>query len=165
MRKSSCALAATGLVAAVTLSGNTVAGRKPEVRSVEATWVGTILSPPADAKRVEVWIPLPSDGAYQTISDVKVEAPAPYTIAKDSAGNRVAHFVLDRPGQLGKDVEVGPRYRVVGGEAVKAALSERTAPADPATYLAANRLVPLTPPIRALSDRLAAGKTGAVEEA
>ncbi len=165
MRKSSYALAATGLVAAVTLSGNTVAGRKPEVRSVEATWVGTILSPPATAGRVEVWIPLPSDGAYQTISDVKVEAPAPYTIAKDSAGNRVAHFVLDKPGQLGKDVEVRAHYKVVRREAVNDLLVERTAPTHPGVYLAANRLVPLTPPIKALSDRLSAGKTGAVEKA
>lgn len=165
MRKSGFALAATGLVAAVTLSGSTVAPRKAEVRSVEATWVGTILSPPATAGRVDVWIPLPSDGAYQTISDVKIEAPAPYTIGKDSAGNRVAHFVLEGPGRLGKDVEVRARYKVVRREAIQDALSERIAPADPAIDLAANRLVPLTPEIRALSDRLSAGKTGAVEKA
>ncbi len=164
MRKSSYALAATGLVAAVTLSGDT-GSRAPAVRSFEATWVGTILAVPAAAKRVDVWVPLPSDGAYQFVSDVKVEAPAPCTLEKDSADNRLAHFVLDQPGQLGKDVEVRARYRVVRREAVSGQLVEKTAPADLSAYLGANRLVPLTPRVKELSDRLAAGKTGAVEKA
>jgi len=164
MRKLSCALAATGLVAAVTLSGD-VGPKVPAVRSFDATWVGTILAVPAAAKRVDVWIPLPSDGAYQSVSDVKIEAPAPYTLGRDSAGNRVAHFVLDEPGQLGKDVEVRARYRIVRHEALSGELVERTAPADAAPYLEANRLVPLTPRVKALSDRLAAGRTTAVEKA
>jgi transglutaminase-like putative cysteine protease len=164
MRKLSCALAATGLVAAVTLSGD-IRRDKPVVRSFEATWVGTILTVPAGTRRVEVWIPLPSDGAYQNVSDVRVEAPAPYTLEKDSAGNRLAHFVLDQPVQLGKDVEVKARYKVVRREALNGQLVEKTVPANPSVYLEANRLVPLTPRIKALSDQLAAGKTGAVEKA
>jgi transglutaminase-like putative cysteine protease len=164
MRISSYALAATGLVAAVTLSGD--AGPvKPAVRSFEATWIGTILAVPATARRVDVWVPLPSDGAYQSVSDVRVEAPAPYTLGTDSAGNRVAHFVLDQPGELGKDVEVKARYKVTRREALNGQLAERTAPTDPQVYLGANRLVPLTPRIKALSDQLAAGRTGAVEKA
>ncbi len=164
MRKLSCALAATGLVAAVTLSGDAVQNRKPAVRSFEATWVGTVLSVPAAAKRVDVWVPLPSDGPYQAVSDVRVDAPAPYSLETDSAGNRLAHFVLDQPGQLGKDVEVKARYRIVRREAVSGAPAEK-APPDPAQYLGANRLVPLTPRVKALSDQLAAGKTSAVEKA
>ena len=165
MRKSSYALAATGLVAAVTLSGNTVVSRQPAVRSFEATWVGTVLSVPASAKRVEVWIPLPSDGPYQTVSDVKVDVPVSVTMGMDSAGNRLAHFVLDRPEQLGKDVEVKARYRIVRREAVSGALADRKAPADPAAYLAPNRLVPETPRLKELSNQLAAGKKDSVEKA
>ena len=165
MRKSSYALAATGLVAAVTLSGDTVANRQPAVRTFEATWIGTVLSVPATAKRVDVWIPLPSDGPYQTVSDVKVDAPAAVTMGTDSAGNRVAHLVLDSPGLLGKDLEVKARYKVVRREALSGQLVEKTAPADPAAYLGANRLVPQTPRIKALSDQLAAGRTSAVEKA
>jgi transglutaminase-like putative cysteine protease len=165
MRKLSCALAVTGLVAAVTLSGDAVQSREPAVRSFEATWVGTVLSVPAAAKRVDVWVPLPSDGPYQSVSDVTVEAPAPYTLETDSDGNRLAHFVLDRPEQLGKDVKVKARYKVMRREAVSGTLAERTAPSDPAKYLAPNRLVPATPRVKALSDQLAAGKTGAVEKA
>ena len=164
MRKSSYALAATGLVAAVTLSGATT-GRKPATRSFEATWVGTVLSVPATAKRVDVWVPLPSDGPYQAVTDVKVDAPAPVTIGRDSAGNRVAHFVLDRPEQLGKNVEVKARYHVERTEAVNDSNPDRRAPSDPAAYLAPNRLVPMTPRVKELSDRLSAGKRDAVEKA
>jgi transglutaminase-like putative cysteine protease len=164
MRKSSCALAATGLVAAVTLLGDTVA-RKPTVRSFEATWVGTILSVPATAKRVDVWVPLPSDGPYQAVTDVKVDAPVPVEMGKDSAGNRVAHFVLDRPALLGTDLEVKARYRIVRTEAVSGALADRKAPADPAAYLAPNRLVPETPRMKELSDRLSKGRPDATGKA
>ncbi len=165
MRKPGYALAATGLVAAVTLCGDAVVARKAAVRSFEATWVGTIEAVPAGAKRVEVWIPLPSDGSYQTVSDVSVEAPAPYALARDSGGNRVAHFVLGGAGQAGKPLEVRARYRVVRKEAVSGALADRAAPADPAALLAPNRLVPMTARVRALSDLLAAGKPDATEKA
>ena len=71
MRKPSYALAATGLVAAVTLPVVAVQSRTPAVRSFEAVWVGTIAALPTSARRVDVWIPLPSDGPYQTVSDVR----------------------------------------------------------------------------------------------
>ncbi len=164
MRMSSCALAATGLVAAVTLSGDTVVARKPATRSFEATWIGTVLAPPAGAKRVEVWVPLPSDGPYQTVTNVTVEAPGVVRTSTDSAGNRVAHFVLG-PESLGKDVDVRARYRVTRREAVSGALAERTPPADPAAYLAPNRMVPATARVKELSDRLARGKADATEKA
>ena len=103
----------------VAFSAFLVAGTKtPAVRSFEATYVGTIAAFPATAKRAEIWIPLPSDGPYQTIADVKVQAPAPFTLEKDSAGNRLAHFVLDRPEQFGKELEVRATYRVTRREAV-----------------------------------------------
>src|SRR5664279_1200569 len=86
--------------------------KAPAVRSFEATYVGTIAALPASAKRAEVWIPLPSDGPYQSILDVKVDAPAAFTLEKDSAGNRLGHFVLDKPEQFGKDLEVRATYRV-----------------------------------------------------
>jgi transglutaminase-like putative cysteine protease len=165
MNMPSCALAATGLAAAVTLSGAAVVARKPAVRSFEATWVGTVLAPPSGAKRIEVWVPLPSDGPYQTVSDLKVDAPATVTMARDSAGNRVAHFVLDEPGLAGRDVEVRARYKVVRREAVSDALADRKAPSDPAALLAPNRLVPTTPRVKELSDRLAAGRRTPVEKA
>jgi transglutaminase-like putative cysteine protease len=141
--------------------------KAPAVRSFEATYVGTISALPPSAKKAEVWIPLPSDGPYQTIADVKVQAPAPYTLEKDSAGNRLLHFVLDKPEQFGRDLEVKTMYRVTRREAIAPARGsvKETVPAGVVEFLKPNRLVPLTPRVRALAGTLSAGKTDAVSKA
>jgi transglutaminase-like putative cysteine protease len=141
--------------------------KAPAVRSFEATYVGTIAALPATAKKVDVWIPLPSNGPYQTIADMKVQAPAPFTLERDSAGNRLAHFVLDKPEQLGKDLEVRATYRVTRREAVAPAPGsvKPGEPSDAAKLLKPNRLVPLSPRVKELADTLSAGKTDAVSKA
>jgi transglutaminase-like putative cysteine protease len=141
--------------------------KAPAVRSFEATYVGTVAALPATAKKVDVWIPLPADGPYQTIAEVKVQAPAPFTLERDSAGNRLAHFVLDKPEQLGKDLEVRATYRVTRREAVGPAPGSAKAvdPPDAAELLKPNRLVPLTPRVKDLARTLAAGKTDTVSKA
>ena len=137
------------------------------MRSFEATYVGIIAPLPSTAKKVDVWIPLPSDGPYQTIADVKVQAPAPFTFERDSAGNRLAHFVLDKPEQLGRDFEVRATYRVTRREAVTPppGSAKPGEPAGAAELLKPNRLVPLTPRVKELADTLSAGKTDAVSKA
>ena len=57
------------------------------------------------------------------------------------------------------------RYRIVRREAVSGALADRKAPADPAAYLAPNRLVPESPRVKELSNQLSAGKKDSVEKA
>ena len=158
-------VAVAGLVAASTalLVADTKA---PAVRTFEATYVATIAALPATAKRAEVWIPLPSDGPYQTIADVKVAAPAPFTLEKDGVGNRMAHFVLDKPEQFGRDLEVRATYKVTRREAqTPAPGSAKGAPAGAAELLKPNRMVPLTPRVKELADTLSAGKTDAVSKA
>jgi transglutaminase-like putative cysteine protease len=140
--------------------------KAPSVRSFEATYVGTIAALPATAKRAEVWIPLPSDGPYQTVADVKVDAPAKFTLEKDAGGNRMAHFVLDKPEQFGKDLEVRATYKVTRREALTpAAGSAKAEPAGAAELLKPNRMVPLTPRVKELADTLSAGKTDTVSKA
>jgi len=158
-------IAAAALVAASTalLVADTKA---PTVRSFEATYVATIAALPATAKRAEVWIPLPSDGPYQTIADVKVAAPAPFTLERDGVGNRMAHFVLDKPEQFGRDLEVRATYKVTRREAqTPAPGSAKGAPAGAAELLKPNRMVPLTPRVKELADTLSAGKTDTVSKA
>ena len=141
--------------------------KAPAVRSFEATYVGTISALPPGAKKAEVWIPLPSNGPYQTIADVKVQAPASFTLERDSAGNRLLHFVLDKPEQFGKDLEVKTTYRVTRREAIAAPPGsvKQAEPSGAAELLKPNRLVPLTSRVKQLADTLAAGKTDAVSKA
>jgi transglutaminase-like putative cysteine protease len=141
--------------------------KTPAVRSFEATYVGTIAALPATARKAEVWVPLPSDGPYQVVSEVKVNAPAPFTLETDSVGNRIAHFVLEKPEQFGRELEVKATYRVTRREAVAPApgAAKASEPPDAAAFLKPNRLVPLTPRVKELADTLSAGKTDAVSKA
>ncbi len=140
-------------------------------RSFDAAYVGTIAPLPPTAKRVEVWIPLPSDTPNQTVADLKVSAPFPATISKDSAGNRVAHFTVEDAAALGgKGIEVRATYRIRRSEVrvpldVAGSSAGGRPPGDEATYLEENRMVRLTPRVRALAAELAAGKRDAVEMA
>jgi len=140
-------------------------------RTVEATYVGTIAPLPDGARRAEVWIPLPSDTPYQEIRDLKIVSPVPTEVAKDSAGNSVAHFVIENPAALGgKGLDVRVTFRVRRRE-IRAPIGSAAAvpagrvPADLASYLGENRTVPLTPRVRKLAAELAAGREGAVEKA
>jgi transglutaminase-like putative cysteine protease len=163
MKRVSVAAAVVASTAALLVADT----RAPAVRSFDATYVGTIAALPISAKRAEVWIPLPSGGLYQTITDVKVEAPAAFTLERDSAGNLLAHFVLDRPEQFGKDLEIRATYRVTRREALTPApgSAETVEPTGAAELLKANRMVPLTPRAKELAGTLSAGKTDAVSKA
>ena len=158
-----------GAAVLVVMSGAVLVAdtKAPAVRSFEATYVGTISALPPGAKKAEVWIPLPSNGPYQTIADVEVQAPASFTLERDSAGNRLLHFVLDKPEQFGKDLEVKTTYRVTRREAIAAPPGsvKQAEPSGAAELLKPNRLVPLTPRVKQLADTLAAGKTDAVSKA
>src|SRR5512135_1354102 len=159
--------APAGLAAALAVTAS-IAAKEPATRSFQAIYVGTIAAMPAGANHADVWIPIPSDGPYQTVSDVVIAAPAPYTIGKDSAGNRVVHFSLEGPA-LGKEVEVRAAYKVTRREAVAPDLSVARAAAEKggafADDLKANRLVPITPRVKALAQQLSAGKTDPVAKA
>ncbi len=140
-------------------------------RTFEAAYVGTIAPLPPGARRAEVWIPLPSDTPHQTVADLKVSAPYPATISKDSAGNRVAHFTVEDVASLrGQGIEVRATYRIRRSEVrvpleVARSASGGPPPGDEAAYLGENRMVRLTPRVRALAAELAAGKRDAVEMA
>ncbi len=140
-------------------------------RTVEATYVGTIAPLPAGAKRAEVWIPLPSDTPYQEIRNLKISSPFPATVGKDSAGNAVAHFVVEDVAALGrKETEVRVTFRVRRSEvrsplAHAAYVEPGQVPPEVAPYLGENRRVPLTPRVRKLAASLSAGKRDAVEKA
>src|SRR5260370_1943259 len=53
-------------------------------RSFEFTYLTRIPGLPAEAKISRIWIPLPQSGPHQTISDLKIESPFPYTTHRDS---------------------------------------------------------------------------------
>jgi len=142
-------------------------------RVFEATYVGTIAPLPAGATTADVWIPIPSSTPFQDVRGVKISAPFPATVEKDSAGNDVAHFTVRDPAALGgKATEVRVTFHVRRsevrspfGQAAYSAPAPSKVPPDAAPWLGENRMVPLTPRVRKLAAELSAGRRDAVEKA
>jgi transglutaminase-like putative cysteine protease len=74
------------------------------LRSFEFTYLTRIPTLPADAKTSGIWIPLPQSDQYQTIGNLKIETPLPYTRHRDPEyGNEYVY--LEVPAAKG----AGPR--------------------------------------------------------
>ena len=54
---------------------------------------------PAGAKEVKVWFPLPRTEEGQTVTDLKIEAPAGWKEATDNQGNHYVHAAVASPGE------------------------------------------------------------------
>jgi transglutaminase-like putative cysteine protease len=142
-------------------------------RVFEATYVGTISPLPPGAKKVDVWIPLPSSTSFQEVRDVMISTPFPARVEKDSAGNDVAHFAVPEAAALGgKETEIRVTFRVRRsevraplGQAAYSAPAPAKAPPEATPWLGENRMVPLTPRVKKLAAELSAGKRDAVEKA
>src|SRR5579862_4301256 len=52
-------------------------------RNFEFTYIARIPALPADAKTSRIWIPLPQSNGYQTIANLKIEAPFAYSKYRD----------------------------------------------------------------------------------
>ena len=59
----------------------------PRARTFHFEYQATVKAIPADAKHVDVWIPVPHDDAWQQIRDVRIESPRAYEVAEASHGN------------------------------------------------------------------------------
>lgn len=65
------------------------------------------VTPPSGAKKVRVWIPLPSSDPYQTVSQVQVDGPVKVQLRKDGKyGDRYAYCDVDSRVKTGFDVRV-----------------------------------------------------------
>ncbi len=70
----------------------------PRVLTTQFTYTATIPAPGPDTRRLDVWIPLPSDSAWQAVRDVHVDSPVSYKITRESKfGNRMVYLHLAHP--------------------------------------------------------------------
>src|SRR5277367_6488231 len=87
------------LVALVLIcSGLALAGSARE-RDFTFEYQATLKDLPAGAQKVELWIPVPHDDAYQRIVNLHVETPYAYKISAGDQGNTILHLQLAHPTQ------------------------------------------------------------------
>lgn len=99
----SLALVAAGLLPFETLASvqpivadTILAARTLKTRFTYKTSVPSI---PSGTKQVRLWLPIPSDGPYQTVSNVKVASPSSHRITTESKfGNRMVFVEAQNPG-------------------------------------------------------------------
>src|ERR1700740_1086921 len=139
-----CVITAAALGAAVSSSTSTA-----PLRQFGFTYVAKIPALPADAKISRIWIPLPQSDRYQTIRNLKIEAPFPYTQRKDSEyGNEYLYFEVPAS-KVGEPAEVKVTFDVARLEHRDAldvhpvSAQSPAASADLQRYLQPDRLVPL----------------------
>jgi transglutaminase-like putative cysteine protease len=113
---------------------------------------------PSGARRVEAWIPLPRDDAWQKVTGLAVETPAQHEIVMQTTnGNRLVH--LSAPAPMPKTIPVDISFDVTRRE--EAPDLGRAARVEPeprdggfARWLGPDRLVPIDGEIARISDRI-----------
>ena len=145
------------LALVVTLAVPAAAAVPPDEIPASRDFVFTynlVLEPPADAQKIDAWIPVPTDIPGQDVRRVDVETTLPYRITtEETYGNRMVHIRVKGPGagpirvKLTTEVQ---RHEYRGAD---------TGLPNP-RFLKPNRLVPTDGIIAKLSSR-AVSKAGA----
>lgn len=146
------------------------AAATPAVRTFDLTYRAVIEELPPDARKVEVWLPVPTDDESQQVEVTDVSSPYPTRVGKEPEfGNSVLYLLAEAPGQEPITVEMKARVRRT--EKLRKDLG-RTAgardggrPAELAKWLEPDHLVPLDRRIRELAAEVTAGKETDPEKA
>ena len=138
------------LALALLASSALLSGASPRERDFTFEYQATVKDLPAGTAKVELWIPVPHDDPYQTITNIHVETPYPYQITMAPLRNNVLHIGIDRPKE--STVPVTVTFHAVRREhiqPIEVAMKPSLPPADNlAQYLQPDRLVPLDDQIR-----------------
>jgi len=125
---------------------------------------------PEGAKRVRVWFALPQENdPAQQVSDLRVEAPYPHRIERDSEGSRVLYLEAQNPKE--KEFKVLTTFVVKRSEvrvSVDPAKAKSITDADRARfakYLQPNKHVEIDDQIRKLADQVVGNETNPVRAA
>jgi transglutaminase-like putative cysteine protease len=123
-------------------------------RSFTFNYTATVKDIPAGSKRLEIWLPIPHDDAYQQISRMEIKALYPYEIRKGQYGNVVLYMSVENPSPSGFSIVVN--FDAIRKEHIQGTLrmaNVASAPMesfdpDMGRWLAPDRLVPLDDKIR-----------------
>ena len=122
---------------------------------------------PEGAKKVRVWFALPQDDdAAQKVSGLRIEAPYPHRVERDSEGSKVLYLEAQNPKQ--KDFKVVTTFHVERTEvrtSVDPAKAKPLTDADRARYakyLQPNKHVEINDEIRTLANQIVGNETNPV---
>jgi transglutaminase-like putative cysteine protease len=122
---------------------------------------------PANAGKVEVWLPYPTSDAYQTIEKVAVDAPRPAKTSREGEyGNSILYVRVDNPSQ--REIPIDVTFTATRREYVHRQAGPQPprplSAAQQKRFLAPDRLVPIDGRIRELAMEVTKGKTTDLEK-
>ncbi len=125
-----------------------------ELLNTRFTYTATVPSLPPGAKSIDLWIPLPSDNAFQSVTGLKVEGAPGHKVTREKRqGNRM---VFARFTDLSKPIKVVVTVDVAR-KAGTATASPLDSDVDMSQYLRADRLVPTTGRMAEIAKEVAGG--------
>lgn len=143
-------------------------------RAFEFTCMTRVPKPPADAKMLRLWIPLPQSDAYQTIRRMRIASPVRYSRQREAEyGNQYLYAEIPAA-QVTKPLEIRLSFEVVRREhrvalgptsAGTTAANTDDPPEKLARFLAPDRLVPTDGVIGALAAQETRGLTTPLDKA
>src|SRR5216683_6057268 len=99
MRRFAFCAALLGVCAACGIAAYGAAAR-PASRTFQFRYHTIVKEIPAQAGKVEIWIPLPTDDAHQKITELSITAPPPVTINREPEyQNSLLYLRVDHPAQ------------------------------------------------------------------
>jgi transglutaminase-like putative cysteine protease len=157
------------LVAAGFAVALAAAPRDPDAsgeRRFEFSYRATLPALPKAARKVRIWIPLPSSGPHQVIADLRVHGPGKPAIDEEPAHrNRMAYFEVSEPG--GAPISVSVAFTATRHEnrvdlaAVRALLPDSSLE----RYLLPDRLAPIDEEIRERAAAATGSRSTALDKA
>jgi hypothetical protein len=112
-------------------------------RSFSFAYALTVKDVPAGVHQVDIWLPVPHDDAFQSITNLRVETPYRYEIATGAEDNRILHIRVAEPKERAMEVTV--RFDAVRKEHIQplpAASVASELPAGMELYLRPKPLAP-----------------------
>lgn len=153
----------TLIALALALSAAVVLADTPK-KSFDVTYTATVSGIPEGTKNLTVWIPLPVSRGAQTVRDVAIDAPYAFTRSHDTNGNEYAVATIAQPPVGDLVVKVHFNATRSGTDAAHP-FETKAAKEELARDLKADKLVTISPRVRALADEITAGKTEPVGQA
>ena len=136
------------------------------VQEMEFSYGVIVRDIPRETKTLEIWVPLPREDGWQSISNLRVESPVPFLqLTESEYGNRLLY--CDLTSDLPDSLPFTVTFHVRRAEAVPLAPLDTGAVLERQLrrFLAPDALVPITGAIAHESDSVAAGESTPIAKA
>jgi transglutaminase-like putative cysteine protease len=143
------------LLAQFALASNLLAEPQSEVLNTRFSYTATVPAVPTGAKAIDLWIPVPTDNAFQRVTNLKIEGAPGHRVTREKEnGNRM---VYARFTDLSSPIKVVVTVDVARRQATSVA-NPLDFDVDMAQYLQADRLVPIDGRMAEIAKEVAGGQ-------